>query len=503
MNTKLKKIIIVLAVVTFLFSGCDGIHIGSDEPVITETQKNPVYENLPRTTLDVYLSYVYSLYGEDKLNVCMERLNEICQEDINAEVNLYAFTEIAYDQEVRKVIDSGQPIDILMAIDGMTYGTYGDRPVDKWLEIGMAADITDLVSTYYPSGMLRIDKYKDRVIHNDRIYGIPIVLNGMEATGVWMPKKMSREIDEISNFEDVKKVIDKTIEEDLSLYISYRQLYDLWLIDQGLYPYGTFCIDMNSGNVYPVENLNLADFMDVARKYFSYPKAIKDMKMYDQKAAGTDVHFFSYLGSRTYNSRGYYFEKHGNIYDKDLRLINMPYSFSESERCKGAIVIAETSLNKERSLLFLDYVHQSEEASKVLIYGIEKKTYSVNESEEILWTDTGMWGEDIANMAYDDIPYHFEPDYSLYRDLTKRVSIDSAGVYRQAAARLSELLTIEQEDTFSSRAFLFFGIQGMSVGEMISTYDADDLSVMLAEKNRDQLEIVLTEHMKRLLEIND
>ena len=181
----------------------------------------------------------------------------------------------------------------------------------------------------------------------------------------------------------------------------------------------------------------------------------------------------------------------------------MPYSFSESERCKGAIVIAETSQNKERALLFLDYVHQSEEASKVLIYGIEKKTYSVNDSEEILWTYTGMWGEDIANMAYDDIRYHFEPDFSSYRDLTKRVSIDSAGVYRQAAAQMSELLAIAEQDVISSRAFLFTGLEGMNVGKMIFTYDADDLSVMLAEKNRDHLEIVLTQHIKQLLKIRD
>lgn len=438
----MKKVILSVVVTIMLLSGCS---IGRNQELDPYTNLEVVYDQFSYETLDLYLTCSpYVNYGLTDLEYCSEIFSRRCEEIMNTKINIHFLPPVQmYDEELKSAFDAGLPIDIFLGVDGMVYGL-GEKPVEKWVDMGVAANITDLIDINYPSARINIDKYKDKVGRNGSIYGIPIVFKNTSAYGMWMSADLSKEFEKLSCFQDVLRVYEVAMNNDIPIYVDLSSIYNLWAADQGYYRDSSFIIDQYKHEVYPIEETELfPDLYDFMLAYYQYPST----KNYESIDC---VKVVSYDSLRTYNdplSQKYIRSDNNYV----LRLIDIEDSYINRERVRGVIIISETSTKKERALMFLDIVYNNEELSKLLLYGVEGTSYKINDKGFLIESKVGLWGDTIANMKYDDLTYEFDLDYPRYLEVKED---DRIGNYRNSQWSIYDKLMDEELLVYNNRAYI-------------------------------------------------
>ena len=495
----MRKIILLILLVSLLCSCVPATDESKIEDTVESYIENP-YQDLPLDSLEVYITYSGAPgYMTQDIEYCVDELRSICMEEMNTEVNIHALPPYdtkmikGYQTQMKSIMDSGQPVDIYIAMEGLNAQNTG-RTLKELIDVGLAADITNLIPAYYPEALEKIEKYSDNVTVNGIVYGIPITKRELTAYGMWIPRQLSDRIEDISNFDDVINMFDIAMADEYTVAIDPTRLSGLWAADHGFYLLDTYLIDEINNQVIPIENTDLPyDIHDVCSKLYAYPNLIKmESGSQDYVEADCQIVYYTELGTYNYSFSSQYIN---DSKKSVLRLVNIDDAFYEIEEYQGALVVHSGSQRKDRAIMFLDFVHGNEKASKILIYGIEGQTYTTDEEGRIVTNKVGLWGDYIANMEYDDKPYYFEVDDSLYREV---LSDNRIGRYRSidfnAFIELFDTFTQEQMLTFASRSF----INNKDNWEKLYTeYDAKDIVAELKEINNGKPEDVLTDYFSR------
>jgi len=343
----MRKFILLIVFVS-LFCSCTPVTDKSVKEDITES----VFKGLPLDSLEVYITYSGAAgYKADDIEYCTNELRNLCIEEMNTEVNIHSLppydTQMikGYESQVKTLLNSGQQVDIYIATEGLNVT---EMTMEKQIEGGLAADITTLVNTYYKEASNSIERFYDYVSENGVVYGIPIIKKSFNAYGMWMPEKLSSQIESISSYNDVVNILNLAMEDDYSISVDPSMLQGLWAAEHGCFLFETYMIDEIKNQVIPVENTDmLYDVYEVCNKLYSYPNLIKKARASQEYTkADCQIVYYNELGTYSYSFSSQYIN---NSEESVLRLINIKDAFYYVEEYRGAVVINANSQKKDRS----------------------------------------------------------------------------------------------------------------------------------------------------------
>ncbi len=296
----------------------------------------------------------------------------------------YMVTE-QYFNEMEKLISSGQKCDAFMVTDD------SKATLEAFVANDIAADITDLFSKYAPTIFSRLDdRAKNFARVNNRLYAVPRLFTMPQRLGVTIRDDLLKKYNtaSISNYDELEAFLAKIKQGEPDLYplTTYNTSIGVFSL-----AYGYVILDYQAGLVYKWDDKNMVlsaweqtpEYLEAEARLASWYKSgyilpghtvQSDAIMYK---TGKWAAILTDVGNSTYyNLRNMADEETTNYSYTEFPL------FPENTASKVSplylsFVISQQSANKERVLMFLDWIQSSQDNYRLFRYGLEGRDYSV------------------------------------------------------------------------------------------------------------------------------
>jgi putative aldouronate transport system substrate-binding protein len=311
--------------------------------------------------------------------------------ELNVKLNFQFFymDDDRYHDQMKSLISSGQNCDAFMVVNDSR------SLLETFVEEGIAADITDLLSKYAPQISSQLDdRARNFAKVNNRLYAVPRLLPLPQRLGIAVRDDLLKKykISAINNFDELEAFLEKVKQGESSLYPMSGYSSSIGIFAQ---TYGYVVLDYMAGLVYKWDDKNMTlsaweqtpEYLEAEARLASWYRngyipfgqttgSIESM----YKTGKWAVILTNSGDSLYYNLR--------NLADTDA--INYSYSeftlYPESKASRVSplflsFVISNQSKNKERVLMFLDWIQAKVENYRLFRYGLEERDYTlVNES---------------------------------------------------------------------------------------------------------------------------
>lgn len=311
--------------------------------------------------------------------------------ELNVKLNFQFFFMVTdqYFNQVESLISSGQSCDAFMVPD--------DRKstLEAFVENGTAADITDLFSKYAPQIFSQLDDRAKKFARiNNRLYAIPRLFPMPQRLGVTIRDDLMKkyEISAITNYDELETYLEKVRQGEPDLYPLTTYNTSIGVFAQS---YGYVILDYEVGLVYKWDDKDMVlsaweqtpEYLEAEARLSSWYKnkyilpghsVQSDAIMYK---TGKWAAILTDMGDSVYyNMRNMADDETTNYSYTEFPL------FPETKASRVSplylsFVISRQSDNKERVLMFLDWIQAGPENYRLFRYGLEGRDYTlVNES---------------------------------------------------------------------------------------------------------------------------
>ncbi len=296
----------------------------------------------------------------------------------------YMVTE-QYFSQVASLISSGQGCDAFMVTDDQK------STLKAFVENGVAADITDLFAKYAPQIYSQLDdRAKNFARVDDRFYAVPRLFPLPSRLGITVRSDLLKKYDtaSISNYDELEAFLAKIKKNEPELYPLTTYNTSIGVFAQA---YGYVILDYEAGLVYKWDDKNMVisaweqtpEYLEAESRYASWYQngyilpghtVQSDAIMYK---TGKWAAILTGMGESVYyNIRNMADEESTNYTYTEFPLFP-EMKASRVSPLYLSFVIGSQSDNKERVLMFLDWVQSSSQNYRLFRYGLEGRDYIV------------------------------------------------------------------------------------------------------------------------------
>lgn len=389
MRKRWISVLLVSAMTAGILSGCGGDSRSGENG----TQGGNGGDNAESYT--VIMGYIGDTYSDEAM--IEEKINEIIEPELNAKLDLRAFSWGTYTQELQLILSGNEDIDLIPII--VTNAA-------SYVNNGQVIDLSDLIEQYGTN----IKEYVDpdflkcpRI--GDVTYGVTTMREQITDEGIMMRRDLVEEmgytvnedglVEEINNLEDLTVLYEKVHAAYPNMVMCGSSANGTpllrWevmdLLSDGFGVLKDFGQSLEVVNMFETEEFRaFADQMYAWNQagYFSSDAMTTTEPLASQVKAGNTFSYFTPFKAGAIEQ-----DELSSGYDLCYaELFGSPYvtSYSVNFSTWG---IARNSKNPERAFQVLDYIYGSSEVMNLLNWGIEGVHYQVlnEENMEIGYAD--------------------------------------------------------------------------------------------------------------------
>lgn len=333
-----------------------------------------------------------------------ENMNKLFKEKLNCTLKVNWISWAGYKDTYNLLLTSGENIDMIYTAGWLGFADLAQR--------GAFKELDELWPKYAPTnyGKATEDAKKQATV-NGHIYCVPTLMATYMGYGPTyrtdILKGTELEGKQITNFEDVEKYCEVALQvhpEVLPLNLgSNGSEWD----DMYMRSLGYFYVDRSSGLWFDpteenpkiitlYEEPTIKDFLEMMKRWnekgFFSKSVLSDtdtQKLQTGKAFLTVHNIDTYSGRQTASNQGQD-DYSWDFYDFNKYAAHLPWT-------QDSMAIPAASKNPERALALWDLITTNQEAFDAFYYGIEGKTYELNDKGEVqqlepeTYGQSGMW----------------------------------------------------------------------------------------------------------------
>lgn len=311
--------------------------------------------------------------------------------ELNVKLDFQFFYMVTdqYFNQVQSLISSGQPCDAFVFTDD------NKSILESFVESGVAADITDIFSQYAPGiYSMTEDKAKEYIKVKDRLYAVPRVYSMPERLGVAVREDLLKKYKttSINNYDEMEAFLEhiKQGEPDIFPLTTYNTSIGLFA-----QAYGYVIMDYEAGLVYKWDDKEMK--LSAWEQTPEYLEAENRLAYWYRKGYISRGHNVSAdetvyktgkwavmvknMGDSVYYNMGNQLNDAGKNFIYTEFPLYPEYTASRVSPLYLSFIISHESNDKERVLMFLDWIQASRENYRLFRYGLEGRDYTLyNES---------------------------------------------------------------------------------------------------------------------------
>lgn len=370
-----RMLMIILVFALFCLAGCD-------------SAKKTVIDDIQVTKLDhVSLTICYQGNEPDGMKEVLAEVEKQSASELNASIDFQFFymPTDQYFSQVESLIASGQNCDAFMVTDGRK------QVLESFVENGIAADITDLFSKYAPNLYAQIDsRAKEYARVNGRIYAVPRLLPTPDRLSVNIRTDLLQkyEIGSVTNYDELEAFLAKIKENEPELYPLTTGYNSISLFAPS---YGYVILDEETGLVYKWNDKDMTisaweqtpEYLEAENRLASWYRSKyivpghniqTDAIMYK---SGKWAAIITRAGDSVYYNLRNLSDDDSSDYSYTEFPLYPEIKASKMSPLVLSFVIGNQSKNKERVLMFLDWIQSDISNYRLLRYGLEGRDYTV------------------------------------------------------------------------------------------------------------------------------
>lgn len=335
----------------------------------------------------------------------VEEFQKIALEKTNTEISIVFAEETVYAYNLQLRIDSGLDFDLFLGFEGIQSDRMLSpmfKPSKYWIDKGIAADLTDLITPKYENLYNRFEQYpvlKELATYNGRIYTIPSGIQKSDRPYVLVRNDLWDQYgsgDRLESMDDILtfllKMNDNKSQDTfyIKTHFSFYDYIEIFAWEQGYYMLpGAYVAKIDDMQMTPVP-IEDTDILDKAAEYY---ETLSKNNLLLEMDSSVEVRTIL-AGNKTAvylskNPEEYHYETAGyhpydytfyNLYPMSGYHIQIPNEVS--------LMLYDESKNKERVLTILNWLGNSNRAYDILSYGIEDTNYIYKDKRFKFNTDT-------------------------------------------------------------------------------------------------------------------
>lgn len=419
-----KTLLAVILVTAMLFtSGCNQ----RKEKQETLSYDNLKSEALEPLELEFYTQGTAPSYGKDAIEVMLKQIGIETAETINVLPKFNWVPYESYDIKIPSIIASGEKIDAFTCFSPEAY-----------VEQNLCTDMTDLFKQHAPSyynELMNNEVGKDYMKRNTidkKLYAVPY--NGVSSPriGVAVKAELAQKYapDGMETLEDYGEFLRKVKENESGVtpgFVNAFSFFQAYMEGNGYYETaGTLIYSkwaQNGEGIYPIEQT--PEFIDAFELLLSWKNngyVLKNNEQQRQYPISSKFLGSMLLPMEYISDEFTYAESAGDV---QLRVIPLyMQSLHLLSTTARGLAISESCRNPERVMMFLEWLHASQENYDLFMYGQEGVNYTLQNGNMVFSQSDGtlyMWkyygAGFFRDYRYERIITNLDPDYQqIYLD---------------------------------------------------------------------------------------
>ena len=386
---KLLAILLALAMV-LSFAACGGSSGGKQEGKDGEID----------TSKEVELVMYFISDRPAGQDIVDENMNKIFKEKLNCTLKINWISWAGYADQYNLKLTSGENIDLIYTAGWLHFSDLAQR--------GAFKELDDLWPKYAPNNYKKAtEEAKMQATVKGHIYCVPTLMATYMGYGPTyrtdILKGTELEGKEVKTFEDVEKYCEVALQVHpeilpLNIYNNGSEWDDMWMRNKGY-----FYVDRSSGLWFDpteenpkiitlYEEPSIKEFLEMMSRWnekgFFSKSCLSDtdsQKLQNGKAMITVHNIDTYSGRQSASNNGQD-DYSWDFYDFNKYAAHLPWT-------QDSMAIPASSKNPERALALWDLITTDQEAFDAFYYGIEGKTYELNDKGEVHMLDPDNYGQ--------------------------------------------------------------------------------------------------------------
>ncbi len=390
-SSRMKKNIIFILLIPFLFFGCQKKAAYDD--LFGDNVKK---QKLEQVTLTIYLTAgsqgIQDLHSD--VQEVFRAIEKKTKKTLNIKFDIKFMEPGHYDKKIEGVINEDEPCDLFVISTGSNlYNTI--------LEQEMALDITELFPRYAPNYFNRLDPGTLKTVTRDgKIVAIPSNVYYTNKPVVLVREDLFQkyEMSTITNIEDINTFMDMVkkgeekkyslaLESDQAIWETFVGYYGYTILNT--YPLGLlYKTDDPKMKIIAIEKIpELVEIFEIGKNWMNRDYYLKGLSPYKRANSLNIGIFAAYITRQLAVFEINTILEEQNKGFKYLEFPLFPSVVGQRYEYQQGLMVNKKSENPERALMFLEWVHKNQKNYDLLRYGIKGKNYSLKNNQLTLPRD--------------------------------------------------------------------------------------------------------------------